>query len=325
MDKEIGKFIEKYPDLVDDQIIFLDSDCKILYINKAAKERFSKGKSSIGNSCTDYCKFKDYNPGECPAKEAERTKQKQTVEIEYEMGNTYSVSVYPIIKNEKITGFVEVSRDITNRKQVEQELLKSETLYRTLFDVLGTANAIVDKDHRIKFTNLKMEELTSYTKDELKDKIFEHFLTPEEIIENLIMKSIEHRDNKNQEPAAFESKIIDKYGIEHSILSYIDSIPETDDSIISVLDITKIKKAQELQRQAYVQIVNNIQEFANLIDGIRNPLSVIQGASDLVSINFSEIINKQIEKISQITDQIDQRWIESDKIRNTLIEQLEKL
>ena len=223
----------------------------------------------------------------------------------------------------KYIGSFAVITDITEMKKVVQEHIKSGTLYRTIFEVSGTANVIIDENNLIKLVNSKMEELTGYTKDELLGRMLEYQLDPEEIIEKLIIPSIDRRKRQSQEHTVFESKMLDKQGNVHNILSYIALIPETKDTITSILDITELKKAEDIRRMAYDQIINNIQEFANLIDGIRNPLSVIQGAIDLGLDSWKDVINTQIRKIESIAEQIDLRWVESDQFRNTLVEQLQ--
>ena len=234
------------------------------------------------------------------------------------------VSPKPLFDDQgKHIGSFAVITDITEMKKVEQERIKSESLYRTIFEVTGTANVIIDENNLIKLVNSKMEKLTGYTKNELVGRMLEYQLAPEEIIEKLIIPSLDRRNGKNSEQTVFESKMLDKQGNVHNILSYISLIPDTKDTITSILDITELKKAEEIRRLAYDQIINNIQEFANLIDGIRNPLSVIQGTVDLGLDHWRDLINTQIRKINSITEQIDFRWTESEQFRNTLVKQMQ--
>ena len=234
------------------------------------------------------------------------------------------VSPKPLFDDQgKHIGSFAVITDITEMKKVEQEHIRSENHYRTIFEVTGTANVIIDENNLIKLVNSKMEKLTGYTKNELVGRMLEYQLAPEEIIEKLIIPSLDRRNGKNSEQTVFESKMLDKQGNVHNILSYISLIPDTKDTITSILDITELKKAEEIRRLAYDQIINNIQEFANLIDGIRNPLSVIQGTVDLGLDHWRDLINTQIRKINSITEQIDFRWTESEQFRNTLVKQMQ--
>ena len=65
-----------------------------------------------------------------------------------------------------------VVRDITERKQAEEELRASEIKYRTLMDNASDAIGITDMDGTILEVNGQMEKLTGYTKDELIGKKF---------------------------------------------------------------------------------------------------------------------------------------------------------
>ena len=70
-------------------------------------------------------------------------------------------------KGDKI-GFMGISRDITDIKKAEEELIESEKKYRDLFVNLSDAVIVVDKDNYIKELNnaayklLEIEDLTSY-------------------------------------------------------------------------------------------------------------------------------------------------------------------
>ncbi len=73
---------------------------------------------------------------------------------------------------------------------------------------------------------------------------------------------------------------------------------------------------------AYRELEKNIESFAMLVDGIRNPLAVILGIAETM-IEDDEAKNKiieEVEKISEITTKIDERWRKSEHLRNFLRE-----
>ena len=86
-------------------------------------------------------------------------------------------------------------------------------------------------------------------------------------------------------------------------------------------DITERKHSEALQKIAFSQIERNIQEFANLVDQIRNPLAVIQGSLEVDITNYKEMILKNIEHIYSITSEISDRWMESEQFVYALKEQ----
>jgi PAS domain S-box-containing protein len=85
-------------------------------------------------------------------------------------------------------------------------------------------------------------------------------------------------------------------------------------------DISERKQAEALKKEAFRQIERNMEQFAILNDHIRNPLQAIVGLSLLHAEN-EEVCGKilgQVEEINQLVDQLDQGWIESEKVRDWL-------
>jgi len=82
----------------------------------------------------------------------------------------------------------------------------------------------------------------------------------------------------------------------------------------------KAIEVDELKREAYEQIGKNIERFATLVDQIRNPLAIIVGFAELKveDKKVSQVIIQQVERIDEVIKQLDEGWIESDKIRKFL-------
>lgn len=83
-------------------------------------------------------------------------------------------------------------------------------------------------------------------------------------------------------------------------------------------DIAFALRAIELERRAYEQIERNIEHFAALVDGIRNPLSVIVGLAEIKGDESSRRIIQQADRIEHIIRQLDEGWMESENVREFL-------
>lgn len=84
-------------------------------------------------------------------------------------------------------------------------------------------------------------------------------------------------------------------------------------------DITERKQHERLQRQAFRQIEQNIEQFAVLGDHIRQPLQVALGRAELLDDEeATEVIRSQVERINNYIKQLDQGWVESRKVREFL-------
>ncbi len=81
----------------------------------------------------------------------------------------------------------------------------------------------------------------------------------------------------------------------------------------------KTIEMDEARRKAYRQIEKNIEQFAILVDQIRNPLAVITGLAELkIDSNLRDMIVEQVNKIDRLIEKLDKGWIESEKVREFL-------
>jgi PAS domain S-box-containing protein len=88
-------------------------------------------------------------------------------------------------------------------------------------------------------------------------------------------------------------------------------------------DLAFANKAIELdeaKRKAYRQIGKNIEEFAILVDQIRNPLSIISGTAELnvKDEKIKKILLEGVERINRVVGRLDEGWLESEEVRKFL-------
>ncbi|MCG3260207.1 MAG: PAS domain-containing protein, partial [Candidatus Heimdallarchaeota archaeon] len=88
--------------------------------------------------------------------------------------------------------------------------------------------------------------------------------------------------------------------------------------LVTARDITDRKRDRELRRQAYDQIAQNIEDFAELVDRIRNPLMGVIGYAELSETLHSTIIIEEAKKIEEITQKISDSYLETEKVRKIL-------
>jgi len=219
------------------------------------------------------------------------------------------------------SGLIVVSHDISARKNAEIDLQNSERLYRTIFENTGTNMVVVDYKQRIVICNSQFEKFVDLPKEEIVGKSWKSLVHPNdydylaEIINDILI-------SPESFPREIEFRVIGLEGYTRIVWAIIEVIPNTLTAILSIHDITERTMMDEIKIVMFDQIERNLEQFAILVDKIRNPLAVITGIVDITEGSLtSEIIN-QTTLIDSIITELDQRWLESINVREFLREHL---
>jgi len=104
---------------------------------------------------------------------------------------------------------------------------------------------------------------------------------------------------------------------DRSFLLYASPILDQSDTITGTIgvaiDIAEQKKLERERRELLNQLEKNLVELAFLNDKIRNPLTVIATLVDMHAPDIEEPVNRCVKDIDDIIDNLDKRWIESEK------------
>ncbi len=126
-----------------------------------------------------------------------------------------------------------------------KEVGESEKKYRTIFENTGTAVMMVEEDMTISLANSIFEKFSGYSRSEIENKkIWTEFVVREDLAK---MKKYyyDRRAGKKNVPTNYEFGFVDKTGDVKNVFLTVAMVPGTKKSILSLLDITELKKAEE--------------------------------------------------------------------------------
>lgn len=142
-----------------------------------------------------------------------------------------------------------VITDITGRKESEWELRRSRELYRAIFETTGTATTIVEDDGSILLANAEFERMFGYTRDELEGSKGYKILFEGGDLEKVTRYHMLRRRDPNKAPRSYEANIVDGKGRIRSVYMTVSLIPGTVRSVVSLMDITDRRNAEEALRE----------------------------------------------------------------------------
>jgi len=215
-----------------------------------------------------------------------------------------------IFKNNEISGFHCISRDITDRKKMEEELKIRQKEMTTLLDSIPGFAFLKDLDHKYIIVNQQMCNFLGYTKEEIKGKTAKDLLSAKEaeISFNEDIQII------NTGCSIFEDK---KFSMQNGKTITVDfrKIPLKDESgnvtiIIGLgFDITVRKAAEEAikKNSENLQDINLTKDkfFSIISHDLRSPFQGLLGLASVLVDEFDTFTKEEIKSyIANMNDSI---------------------
>lgn len=184
----------------------------------------------------------------------EMRKRKEGYQEKYEIAlqSSRGDRVYTIVsprlirdENNSYAGSFGIFTDITERREMEEELRHSEERYRTIFETSGSAMIIVEEDMTISQANKETEKITGYSRDAIiGNKKFTDFLTKNQLERSIIYHHLRRKD-PNSVPNQYEFSFVNRSGEEREAIAIISMIPGTSSSVVSIQDITERRRLEK--------------------------------------------------------------------------------
>ena len=198
----------------------------------------------------------------------------------------------PVLGNDELADLsTSVNKMLGSLQESNSNLEKSEERYRTIFENTGTAMVIIENGMAINLVNGEFEKMTGFLKGEIENKKnLLDFVVKDHL--NKIKKH--HNFHEFKEKNTFnnyEMQLKTKNGDLKDLFATFGFIPETKQALISFIDVTDRKKAQEdLKRHAALLDISYEAIFSwSFEEGI---LSWNQGAERLYGYTKEEAIGK---------------------------------
>lgn len=234
-------------------------------------------------------------------------------------------TVLPIINKGIIVGFRGLIRDVSERQKAEQELIKSENLYRTIFENTGTATIIIEEDMYISLINSEMEKLSGYRKDELEGKVQWSKLVARKDLDKMLNYHKLRRLKGVKVPSKYEFTLIKKNGEEREIIVTIDIIPDTKRSVASLLDISDRKISEKAIQDSQISLKRQVDYLNALISNMNELFFTydLNGKFSFVNKKSLQVMGYSPEELigKHLVDYVDQENKELiyQAIRNRLL------
>ena len=160
---------------------------------------------------------------------------------------------------------------------------KFEKSFDSLFENSRIANVILNNDRTFFSINRKFEQLSGYLNNEISNGVsFLKFLSGENL--NKIKTYFAQADNgiaNQQQPESFECKFTNSIGHQKIVVIAPNWVPKLKKFIISIIDISKIKKSQlNSIRSKHLETIAIL--GSGVAHKIRNPLSAINTSVEIL-------------------------------------------
>ena len=208
----------------------------------------------------------------------------------------------------KLVGFAKITRDMTEKKAVQQALLEAERRFRILVQgVTDYAIFMLDPEGRVTNWNAGAQRIKGYTPDEIVGEHFSRFYTPEDLDAGVPKRALEAAREVGRYEA--EGWRLRKDGTRFWASVVLDAIRGEDGELIGFAkitrDMTEKREAQLRLEESREQLfrAQKMEALGQLTGGLahdfNNLLTAILGACELGlrNVNDSDKVKRMLEGV----------------------------
>ncbi|MBI5590128.1 MAG: PAS domain S-box protein [Deltaproteobacteria bacterium] len=274
-----------------DLIHYVDNEMKLIWANKAVLQEFNVSMEKItGRFCYHTFYHRNAICNDCPSVKARQTRQIESTVLhmgEKPNARYWDVSSAPLMdEQEKISGFIQIARDITAQRKSEQALRESEARFRNIIENAPFGYYRVGKDGLWQYVNPEWEKMYGYSYHEIIDKHFELIqpLESKAQAREMILKGLSGETLNGEFRRQLKNGTIGYHDYSIQPVFKNDKVVAVEGFII---DITQHKESEEKIHELSQLLIEAQEKERHLIscelhDSIAQNLSVLKIHCDLI-------------------------------------------
>ena len=294
-------FVENAPNF----ITLIDLDYTVQFINHTPPQITAE--KVIGQSFLNFVPPEHHNDTKRTFEHVRHTGEAASTELKGGVtGEWYTIRVGPIKNDNRVTGFMTIAANITDRVQAEEGFRESETWIRTLIADVPQLIGVVTPDGQMTFLNRAWYQLTNRTSEESLGARWAEAVHPQDL--PIVFAKWEQARKDNQ-PYQVEYRLRISDGSYKTIDSVTIPVHDESGNVINWVGIgTDI--SERVQARTALQEAKEAAEYASLAKSeflatmsheLRTPLNAIIGFAEILRDEILGSINaEQQDLISNI-------------------------
>jgi PAS domain S-box-containing protein/putative nucleotidyltransferase with HDIG domain len=268
-----------------DSVIYQDIDYRIIWANEAAGRGINeKPENMIGHRCYQVIQKRDRPCAACPVTMARTTGQFYELDDTNYMGRIFHLRAYPVFgENREITGVIEVSTDITEKRNAQKKLEESQHKYHLVADNVADIIVVFDMDLNVTYVSPSATAVFGFDYDELYQLDMKNAFPNEQFrtVIKILREALSNASNKPDEMFPSQTITVDAYKKDHSLvplearMSFLRDEKGVPIGILGVArDISERKQAEHELLQSYRKLEQALEssvESMAVIGEMRDP------------------------------------------------------
>jgi PAS domain S-box-containing protein len=168
--------------------------------------------------------------------------------------------------------FLLIRSNVRKLHQSKALLRQSEERYKTIFETTGNATLIIEPDMTISLVNREFVSLSGYRKEEIEGKMKWTSFVSADDRERMVAYHKQRRMKNRSAPGRYQFSFITRSGETRIIDLTVGLIPETQQSVASLLDVTENKELEAKYLRA-----QRMESIGTLAGGVAHDLNNILG------------------------------------------------